>query len=43
MRNLIAAVLALAPLTAAATGLEIDIAGEGANGTIVIDLFDLTS
>ena len=40
MRNLIAAVLALAPLTAAATGLEIDIAGEGANGTIVIDLFE---
>ncbi|TCO70885.1 peptidylprolyl isomerase [Rhodovulum euryhalinum] len=39
MRNL-ALVLMLAAGPAAATGLEIEVAGEGANGTIVIDLLD---
>jgi len=36
----IAAVLALVASPALATGLEIEIAGEGANGTVTIDLLD---
>ncbi|MEM9393264.1 MAG: peptidylprolyl isomerase [Pseudomonadota bacterium] len=39
MRSL-AFVLSLCAAPALATGLEIDVAGEGANGTIVIDLLD---
>ncbi|MDF1801591.1 peptidylprolyl isomerase [Thalassovita sp.] len=39
MRNL-AFVLALLATPAAATGLRIDVEGEGANGTIVIDLLE---
>ncbi len=35
-----AALAAALPQLAAATGLEIDISGEGANGTVVIDLFE---
>ena len=40
MRNVLAAVLALAAGPVLATGLEIDVAGEGANGTIKIDLLE---
>lgn len=41
MRNLVlAAVLAGAPGLVGAAGLEIDISGEGANGTVTIDLFE---
>jgi peptidylprolyl isomerase len=40
MRELVAAGLILAAGPALATGLEIDVAGEGANGTVVIDLFE---
>ena len=41
MRNLIAAgVFALAASPALATGLKVEIAGEGANGTVTIDLFE---
>ncbi|GAA0285924.1 peptidylprolyl isomerase [Rhodovulum strictum] len=39
MRNLILALM-LAAGPAAATGLQIEVAGEGANGRIVIDLFE---
>ncbi|TCM85294.1 peptidylprolyl isomerase [Rhodovulum steppense] len=39
MRNLIFALM-LAAGPAAATGLEIEVAGEGANGRIVVDLFE---
>ena len=34
---------ALAPLPAFATGLEIEVAGPGANGTVLIDLFEDTA
>ncbi|ETX14499.1 peptidyl-prolyl cis-trans isomerase [Roseivivax halodurans JCM 10272] len=40
MRNLVVAGLIVAAGPAAATGIEIDVAGEGANGTIAIDLFE---
>ena len=40
MRKALAFVAALAASPALATGLEIDVAGEGANGTITIDLFE---
>ena len=41
MRNwLLGGVATLVAAPALATGLEIDVAGEGANGTIVIDLFE---
>lgn len=40
MRNLLAAALIALAGPALATGLEIDVAGEGANGTITIDLFE---
>ena len=39
MRNLLLAA-ALLPAPALATGLEIEVAGPGANGTVVIDLFE---
>ena len=39
MRNLLFAAAVL-PLPAFATGLEIEVAGPGANGTVVIDLFE---
>mmetsp|Transcript_29037 Transcript_29037/g.55786 ORF Transcript_29037/g.55786 Transcript_29037/m.55786 type:complete len:185 (+) Transcript_29037:6131-6685(+) len=40
MHKLLSAVLALAAGPALATGIEITVAGEGANGTIAIDLFE---
>ncbi|SIS69932.1 peptidylprolyl isomerase [Roseivivax lentus] len=40
MRKLVLATAILAGGPAFATGLEIDIAGEGANGTITVDLFE---
>lgn len=40
MRKALAVVLALMAGPALASGLEIDVAGEGANGTIAIDLFE---
>ena len=40
MRNLAAAALLLAASPALATGLKIEIAGEGANGTVTIDLLE---
>lgn len=44
MRNalLLATLLAAAPMTASATGIEIDVVGE-AEGTIIIDLFEETA
>ena len=40
MRKLLVSALALFPAAALATGIEIDVEGEGANGTITIDLFE---
>lgn len=40
MRKVLAAVLALAAGPALATGIEITVAGEGANGVITIDLYE---
>ena len=40
MRKAMGALLALLAGPALATGIEIEIAGEGANGTVVIDLFE---
>ncbi|TCP61943.1 peptidylprolyl isomerase [Rhodovulum bhavnagarense] len=40
MRRVAAVLSLLAASPALATGLEIDIAGEGANGTITVDLFE---
>ncbi|QEW19811.1 Peptidyl-prolyl cis-trans isomerase B [Marinibacterium anthonyi] len=40
MRKLVVALALLAAGPAAATELEIQIAGEGANGTVTVDLFD---
>ena len=40
MRKALAALLALAAGPALATGIEITVAGEGANGVVVIDLFE---
>src|SRR6056300_911634 len=40
MRNWLAAVVLMAASPALATGLQIEVAGEGANGTITIDLLD---
>ena len=40
MRNLLAAAFLVAATPALATGLKIEIEGEGANGTVVIDLLE---
>jgi len=40
MRNWLAAVVLMVASPALATGLQIEVAGEGANGTITIDLLD---
>ena len=40
MRNWVAAVALMAASPALATGLQIEVAGEGANGTITIDLLE---
>ena len=40
MRKFLVSAIALMPAAAMATGLEIDVEGEGANGTITIDLFE---